>query len=651
MTQQFPTLFSPLTVRNVTIKNRIFSSAHGTMIAAGTVNDGLIAYHEARAKGGAGLVIVEVASVHPTAFYSDHVLNAQTDACIAGYRRLADRVHSHDCTLFGQLFHPGREVLHSRDGSSTEAYAPSAIPNDRFHVMPRAMPVNLVHEVIECYGDAARRLKEGGLDGVEIVASHGYLPSQFLNPKVNVRTDEYGGSFDNRLRFVREVIDNIRSKVGDFVIGMRISGDEKDSTGLDDSQAADICEALDGPDSVDYFSVVGGTSASLGGSVHIAPPMFFEAGYAAPYAANVKSRVSKPVFVAGRFNQPQVAEKMLNAGDADMCAMTRALICDPEMPSKTKSGRLDDVRACIGCNQACIGHVLMGYPVSCIQHPETGRELQYGHRVPASEPRKILVAGGGPAGMKVAAVAAERGHNVTLYEQTAQLGGQTLLAQMLPRRAEFGGIVTNLAREVELAGVNVVKSTLVNRALVETEKPDAVVVATGALPYRPPIEGAEDAHVVDAWQVISGQANVGTSVVIADWRCDWVGMGLAEKLARDGCHVRLCVNGNSAGQMIQQYVRDTWLGALHELGIEVIPMARLFGVDSDTAYFEHASSDQPIVCEDMDTMVLALGHSPEDGLEAELQGFDAEIIPIGDCFSPRTAEEAVLDGLKVGSQL
>ena len=651
MSHPFPTLFSPLTIRNVTVKNRIFSSAHGTMIATGFVNDELIAYHEARARGGAGLIIVEVASVHPTAFYSEHILKAETDECIPHYRRLAERIHAHDCRLFGQLFHPGREVLHSRDGSATEAYAPSAIPNDRFHVMPRAMPTALVREIIEGYGDAALRLKKGGLEGVEIVASQGYLPSQFLNPKVNVRTDEYGGSFENRLRFVREIIENIRSKVGDFVIGMRISGNEKDTTGLDDTQAANICEALDGPDSVDYFSVCGGTSATLGGSVHIAPPMFFDPGYVEPYAANVKSRVSKPIFVAGRFNQPQIAEKMLRAGSADMCAMTRALICDPQMPAKSESGRLDDIRACIGCNQACIGHILLGYPVSCIQHPETGRELEYGTKTAAVEPRKILIAGGGPAGMKAAAVASERGHQVTLYEQTSQLGGQTLLAQLLPRRAEFGGIATNLTREVELAGVEVIKSTEVTRELVEREKPDAVVLATGAIPYRPPIEGAEDAHVVDAWQVINGEANVGSSVVIADWRCDWVGMGLAEKLARDGCRVRLCVNGNFAGQMIQQYVRDTWLGALHELGIEVIPMARLFGVDADTAYFEHASSDQPIVCEDMDTMVLALGHSPEDGLETELADYEGELVTIGDCFSPRTAEEAVLDGLKVGARL
>ena len=380
MSDQFPNLFSPLTIRNVTVKNRIFSSAHGTMIASARVNDELIAYHEARAKGGAGLIIVEVASVHPTSRYSDHLLNAETDACIPGYRRLVDRLKQYDCRVFAQLFHSGREILHSSDGSATAAYAPSAIPNDRFHVMPRTMPIALVGEVVAGYGDAAVRLQRAGVEGVEVVASHGYLPSQFLNPSVNVRTDEYGGSFENRLRFVREVVADIRAKVGDLVIGLRISGTEQDSTGLDDTLVADVCAALDAPEGVDYFSIVTGTSASLGGSVHIAPSMFFGAGYVAPYAAGVKARVARPVFAAGRFNQPQLAEQLIAAGDADMCAMTRALICDPQMPEKARDGRTEDIRACIGCNQACIGHILTGYPVSCIQHPETGRELTYGDK-------------------------------------------------------------------------------------------------------------------------------------------------------------------------------------------------------------------------------------------------------------------------------
>ncbi len=651
MSDRFPNLFSPFTIRNVEVRNRIFSSGHGTLLAAGDVSDSLIAYHRARAEGGAGLVIVEIASVHPTALYNAHMLKAETDDCIPSYRRLAKAVHETGCKIFAQLFHPGREILESQDGSATAALAPSAVPNDRFHVMPRAMPRPLVREVVAGYGDAARRFKEAGLDGAEIVASHGYLRSQFLNPHTNIREDEYGGDFKRRLRFVEEVVADIRAKTGDFAIGLRISADERDRGGLSDTHVLAICEALDTPDGVDYMSVVAGTSASLGGSLHIAPPMLYEAGYTAPYAAAVRARVSKPVFVAGRINDPRIAEQVIATGQADMCAMTRAMICDPAMAGKAQAGRLDDIRACIACNQACIGHVLTGYSVSCIQHPESRRELEFGTLRPAATPRRVLVAGGGPGGMKAAAVAAARGHEVTLYERAGQLGGQALLAQLLPGRAEFGGIVTNLTREMELAGVEVVRNTAVTAGLVAREAPDAIVLATGAVPYRPTIEGEEEAHIVDAWQVIRGEANVGASVAIADWRCDWVGLGLAEKLARDGCRVRLYANGNMPGQTIQQYVRDRWLGELHKLGVEITPLARLYGADGDTAYFEHTTSGEPIVCEGVETLVLALGHQADNDLEQALADFEGETIPIGDCLAPRTAEEAVLEGLRAGAAL
>jgi pyruvate/2-oxoglutarate dehydrogenase complex dihydrolipoamide dehydrogenase (E3) component len=237
---------------------------------------------------------------------------------------------------------------------------------------------------------------------------------------------------------------------------------------------------------------------------------------------------------------------------------------------------------------------------------------------------------------------------VTLYEATARLGGQTLLAQQLPGRAEFGGVVTNLTRELEIAGVRVVRNTLVDRAMIEDEAPDAVIVATGARPRRPHIEGADEAHVVDAWQVLADEANVGASVVVADWRCDWVGLGLAEKLARDGCRVRLAVNGTMAGESIQQYVRTNWTGTLHKLGVEIIPYARLYGVDADTVYLQHTASGEAMLCEGVDTLVTALGHEPETTLEDALEGYDGEVHVIGDCLGPRTVEEAVLEGLKAG---
>ena len=647
----FPQLFSPLTLRGVTLKNRIFSTGHmTTLVSGGLPNDDLVAYHEARAAGGAGLIIVEVAAVHETAIFTTHTISAVSDDCIAGYRRIAEACHAHGCKVFGQLFHPGREIVESIDGSTPVSYAPSASPNERFHVMPSPLSLAMIDEIVAGYGAAARRMAEAGLDGVEIVASHGYLPAQFLNPRVNQREDQYGGDAEGRLRFLREIIAAIRAQAGEaLVVGMRISGDEVSHEGLTIDEVVAACAALDG--SLDYVNVIAGSSATLEGSVHIVPPMFIENAYVAPYAATVKAKVSCPVFVAGRINQPQIAEQVLASGQADLCGMTRAMICDPLMAGKAEAGRLDDIRACIGCNQACIGHMLTGYPISCIQHPETGRERRYGTRRPAARRKKVLIAGGGPAGMKAAAVAAERGHDVTLYEAGPRLGGQALLAQLLPGRAEFGGIVINLTREMELAGVEVVTRTVVDRALVERAAPDAVIVATGARPRRPAIEGGEEAHIVDAWQVLRDEANVGQSVVVADWRCDWIGLGIAEKLARDGCAVRLCVNGTMPGQTIQQYVRDSWIGKLHKLGVEIIPYVRLAGADSDTVYFQHTTSGEPVICEGIDTLVLSLGHEQVCDLAGELADYGGELHQIGDCRAPRTAEEAVLEGLKVAVEI
>lgn len=648
MSHSLPHLYSPFTIRNTRIKNRIMSTGHDTTLPTAFVpNDALIAYQQARARGGVGLIVLQVAGVHETARYTSHLLMATSDDCIPGYRRLADVCHAEGATVFGQLFHPGREIMETAEGTAPVAYAPSAVPNQRFHVMPRPMSPTMIREIVEGYGTAAARLEQAGLDGVEIVGSHGYLPAQFVNPRVNLREDAYGGSLDNRLRFLREVVDAVRARTGpDFVVGLRFSAEDSDLNGLTAEEVEAVLRALDG--TFDYFNLAIGSSASFGGAVHIAPAMAFASAYGAPVAAAIRRKVNTPVFYTGRVNQPQDAERLVANGEADMVGMTRALICDPDMPAKARDGRFDDIRACIACNQACIGHFQLGVPISCIQHPETGRELAYGKTLPAASVKKVLVAGGGPAGLKAASIAAARGHDVTLCEASGRLGGQALLAQLLPRRLEFGGIVTNLTREAEIAGVKVMKNTRVDRSLIEREQPDCIVVATGASPRRVDLPGAETAHVVNAWQVLRDEVNIGSSVLVADWRCDWIGMGVAEKLARAGCKVRLAVNGYMPGQRIQAYVRDHWAGVLHDLGVEVIPYADLYGVDGQTVYLAHVTGREPIVIEGIDTLVTSLGHDAERGLEAELEGLAAEIHVIGDCLTPRTAEEAVLEGLKAG---
>ena len=646
----FPLLFSPIRLRNTEIRNRILSTGHQTYLAKGGLpGEDFVAYHEARAKGGAGLIVVEAARFHATGFTDSPELIVASDDCIPGLKNLADSVHRHGARIFGQLSHSGRVTKRLSGGLRGVAYAPSVVPDQRFHTMPRAMSVALIEEIIEEAGKAARRFGEAGFDGIELLASHGLLISDFLNPRHNQRTDAYGGSFENRLRFLADLLAVVRDGLGDSpVLGIRISAEELEPGGLEKDEVIAVCRALKAKRAIDYVNTTLGSMQGLGGSVHVVPPMEIAHAYVAPRAGTLRAAVGLPVFVAGRINQPQIAEAVLAAGQADMCGMTRAMISDPEMPNKARESRIDDIRACIACNQACIGHYHMGVGISCIQNPVTGRERQLGSIAKSATPRRVLVAGGGPAGMKAALTAAERGHRVSLHEAGRRLGGQVLLAQLLPERAEFGGLVTNLQHELARAGAEVRLNTPVSAETVRREHPDAVIVATGGLPYRPEIEGAEDAHVLDAWAVLEGRANPGGRVLVADWRCDWVGMGVAEKLAREGRHVRLAITGTHAGQNLQQYLRDHWAGKLHKLGVEVIPYARLFGVDADTAYMAHIVSGEAIIANEVETVVLALGHRPNTSLEEELAPLGVPLHLAGDCLSPRSAEEAVYEGMIAG---
>lgn len=649
----FPHLFSPVRIGSVTVKNRIVSSGHDTvMTEGGAIGDRLIAYHKARAEGGAGLIVLQVAGVHQSAKYSSSILMADTDDCIPGYRAMVDAIKPHGTVLLGQLFHDGREMMESQDGSLAVALAPSAVPNERFHVMPRAMPIPLIDEIVTCYGSAAGRLQAAGLDGVELVASHGYLAAQFLNPRVNIRDDRYGGTLDNRLRFLREAIASVRGAVGrEFVVGVRVSASEESDDGLTSDEMLDALRSLDADQTLDYVSVVAGTSATIAGSAHIAPPMSFPAAYVAPLSAQAKRVVSVPVMVAGRINQPHEAEQVIASGQADFAVMTRALICDPLLPAKAEQGLVDEVRACIGCNQACIGHFHAGYPISCIQHPETGREQLYGIRRPASAAKDVMVVGGGVAGMKAAVVAAERGHRVTIYEAARRPGGQVLLAEQLPGRAEFGGAVTNLLSEVERYGVEVVTGQRVDADFVSERRPGAVIVATGATPRVPALELMDDPTVLTAWDVINGVDVPSGRVVVADWRCDWIGLGVAQQLAQQGHKVTLAVDGYMAGQRIQQYVRDEMTKEALVAGVEIINLVRPYGADADTVYLQHVLTGEPVIIDDVAALVLSQGHDAVTELVDALADYPGEMHAIGDCLAPRTVEEAILEGLQVASTL
>jgi 2,4-dienoyl-CoA reductase-like NADH-dependent reductase (Old Yellow Enzyme family) len=646
-------LFSPLTIRSTELRNRIFSTGHQTNMASdGRPTERMARYHEARAAGGAALIVTEAARMHETAFNEGAVIDVSTDACIDGFARMASLVQGHGAKIFGQLSHPGRVNARTLDGVTAPSYSASNVRDERFKNIPRALSVSQIDDIVEAHALAAVRMRTAGLDGVEVSSAFGVLGAQFLNPATNHRDDDYGGSLENRVRFLVRVFEAMREAVGpDMVIGVRLAIDEKEENGLGPQDTIDAAALLDQVEALDYYNLIGGSMAGRSGGIHVVPPMLVDTAYLASDAARFRASVTKPVFLAGRINQPQIAEQVLANGEADMCGMTRAMIADPQMANKAKGGRSDDIRACIACNQACIGHFHTGAPISCIQHPETGREERFATRPPAHKRRRIVVAGGGPAGMKAAAVAAERGHDVTLYEAAPHLGGQVRLAQTIPGRAEFGGLITNLERELALAGVSIETGQPVTAELIDSLKPDAVVIATGAHPHLPGGDTIDGAHVVEACAVLADEANVGTRVVIADWRGDWIGMGVAEKLARAGCHVRLAVLDPAVGMGLQIYLRDQWAGTLHGLGVEVVPFMRFFGADGDSAYFSHAVSREPVTFDDVDTVVMAHGHDADTDLEEQLGGFAGEICVIGDCLSPRTAEEAVYEGLLVGTRL
>ena len=483
----------------------------------------------------------------------------------------------------------------------------------------------------------------------------GYLIAQFLNPATNRRDDEFGGSFDNRLRFLRESVTQTRKAIGqEKALGIRITLDEKTETALDPDEVIRICSALEEDDDLDYFSVIAGSSSSPGSWIHVFPPMAIPHAYVADDAARLKNVVSKPVLVAGRINQPQTASEILSEHKADMIGMARALIADPEFVNKVSQNKSDHIRACIGCNQACVGHRLTHHAISCIQNPRTGREQLFQNIQRSQSTKTVMVIGGGPAGMKAAVTAAEHGHRVVLFEQQARLGGQVNLAELLPGRAEFGGVTTNLAHELERNSVEIFLNSTVSSETINEFEPDTIIVATGAVTRLPEVE-VDNVELVHAWSVIQQHKKIGQNVVIADWACDWTGLGVAHKLAQEGHHVRLLSGSSIAGESIPGIVRDQWIGELQSLNVEFINFARFFGAQDRTAFFQHMINSEPIICENVDTIVSC--YAPQSNKECDwlFESTDTHkrptLIKVGDVLIPRTVEEAVLDGFQAAWSL
>lgn len=648
----FQYLFTPLQIGSVTVKNRIVSTPHTTLLSTDhLIGDRHIAYYEERAKGGAGLIVVETMIVHPSSQPLMNEAFAFDEREVPRYRELSSAVHRHGAKIFVQIAHGGRQMI---DGtiSHLPLLGVSPVPLSVASEVPHEMDEEEIQELIEAYARSAGYVRAGGLDGVELHSSHGYLIQQFLSPLSNVRTDRWGGSLENRMRFALEVLKAVRRTVGDdFVVGMRLSADEFVPGGLTTDDTQEIARHLVASGLLNYISV----SAGLGQTPFlITSDMNFPPASQAYLAGLIKQVVGDtPVFASQRINDPLIAERILAEGQADMIGMSRALICDPELPRKAMAGQLEDIRYCIACNQNCIGRVMQSKSVGCIQNPAAGREREWGIGTLLEAPRRkrVAVVGGGPGGMECARVLALRGHAVTLYEKADQLGGQINLITRVASRQEFGGVTRYLSHQMEKLAVDVRLKTEATKELILSDRPDAVVVATGAVPARPPIAGAENGNVCDVSDLLAGRVAPGKRAVVIDGDAFYRAITAADFLAGQGAEVEVLSPLFFAGYHITMPSLVITYMNLCAKGVVFTPLHMVKSIEDHTVNAFHVFSFADRTLQDVDTVVLAYPGRADCGLYDQLKGAVSEVHRIGDCVAPRKVDMAILEGHDVGRRI
>src|SRR5436190_1573141 len=636
-------LFSPLRLGPVEIPNRIVSTSHQTSLVHDHLpTDDLIAYHRARAAGGAGLIVVEATAVHPTGLLTAHTVGGYLPEIVPGWLRMSEAVKEHGTRLMCQLFHGGREMIAS--GTRPPAVAPSSIPSARFRTEPRALTKAEIAEMLDGYRRAAAYAAEGGLDGVEVCAGFGYLPTQFLSRHANSRRDQYGGSFENRFRFLREVLEAMRDGFGESgAVGCRLTDESPSDVGTDREDVLRAAAAVGDDGLADYVSVTLGSSPTYRGSTWIVPPAPAARNAIEEFARAVKARTPLPVIATGRVLDPAAAERLIADGVCDAVGMTRAQIADPNLARKARDGRR--ITTCIGCNQGCIGHYHAGVPIACTVNPWAGYERTLPPPGPSDRPGTVVVVGAGPAGCAAAAAAAARGHRVVVFERQAGAGGQIRFALSAPGHAEVARSLLEILA-AWLADADVRAGDEASAAVILAEEPDRVILATGAVPHRPAIRG-DGVTIVGAWDALAG-AEVGHRVVVSDWGGDWTGLDTAESLAARGADVRLVTSAVAFGEAVHQYQRNLYLARLDEAGVELVHHLRPMSVAHGTVTFENVFSGREVELDGVDTLVVHAGRTAGDELYLELEAAGGAVERAGDCLGPRSFEEAIREGTLAG---
>jgi len=632
---EFKHLFSPLRIGSFTVRNRIVSTPHATGFGE---PDGLfgarqIAYWASKAKGGIGLIGSQVHGIHPSAGNTYAHPRA-----VEAFRAAAEAVHEHGAKFVCQLWHPGAQG----GGLGRAPWAPSPVSQPNSWTVPHEMTKAEISEVIDGYAHGATVLRAAGVDGAEIHGAHGYLITQFLSPLSNVRDDEYGGDFERRMSFIVEIIESIRKEVGrDWTVGMRISGDEMTEGGYTAADFKRMIPFLTADHQLDYLNVSVGNYRSKD---TIIAPMYYPSGAFVYLAAMAKEVLDIPVFCIGRINDPVMAEQILENRQADMIGMTRANICDPELPNKAREGRLDEIRHCIACNEGCWGHIERGLPITCAINPTVGREQAWLEIKRSASPKRVVIVGGGPAGCEAARIAGESGHQVTLFEARNELGGQTVIAAKGPGRTDFAEVGRYFTVELKRLGVDVRLNTRATAQDVLALSPDEVFVATGGTPNVPDhVVGADRSNVVQAWDVLEGKVSTGQRVLVMDDEHHVQGLNVAEKLAAEGKQVTLVTREFEVGKQMEPITRMATLRRVDAVSVKLMPTTwvREIGRDYAVLYHFYSGKDERIA---IDTVVLACNILPDTALGAELSARHPKVKTIGDCNGPRRLELSTLEG-------
>ena len=647
----FKKIFEPVRIGQLELKNRLvfpaitanYGTEEGAMTEVGK------AFYVERAKGGAGLIITGSFAIDPRGHVLPYQFTLYNKANHKGMKDLARLIQSHGSKAAFQLHHAGSRAAPKVSG--TQPVTSSPVPHPIHHerpgfvsCKPRALTLGEVREMVKRYAWAAKIGQDLGFDAVEVHCAHAHLIDQFLSPLLNHRQDGYGGDLEARTRFAQEVVAEVRQVVGPgYPIICKIDGSEYVEGGTTLEDAKVVARVLEEA-GADAFQV------SVGQSHRVAPtpPSNFPQGCFVPLAAGIKEVVSIPVIAVGRIHHLEMAEEILQRGKADLVAMGRSLLADPHLPQKAMEGRLEEVKPCIACIQGCITRILSALPMLCSVNPEVGREGTFSIKKAKSR-KRVLIAGGGPAGLETARVAQSRGHQVTLFEKSDRLGGYLNVAALAPYKEEFKDLIEFYKHEMERLGVVVRLHTEVDAELIRDMGPDIVVVATGSVPFIPQIKGIEKDHVVTAVEALTGGKGTGSHIVILGG--GRVGCETAEFLALKGKSVTLIEEGDEVGNGVPPRTRMFLLPRLIKEGVKILKKTKVEEIeDSGVKVFQPGKVEKI----EADTIVIAMGFLPRtalvDTLEAmipELKGF----FMIGDCAEPRTVEEAVYDGWRIGRRI